>query len=81
MTHIIIIFQLTPLTARVKGVFLAGSHQNDRGSEKRPFIWPVKEKMTGTGITQSVLVKVMTASLTRTSISSLILLLLRSSGE
>ena len=65
MTHIIIIFQLAPLTARVKGVFLARSHQNDTVARKKAFYMPVKDKMTGRGIAQSVLVKVMAINLIR----------------
>ena len=68
MTHIIIIFQLAPFTARVKGVFLARSHQNDTVARKRPVIWPVKDKMTGTGIAQSVLVRIMAIKFIRTLI-------------
>ena len=36
--------------------------------EKRPFIWPVKDKMTGTGIAQSVLVRIMAIKFIRTVI-------------
>ena len=36
--------------------------------EKRPVIWPVKDKMTGRGIAQSVLVKVMAIKFIRTVI-------------
>ena len=49
--------------------------------EKRPVIWPVKDKMTGRGIAQSVLVRIMAIKFIRTLFWSLILLLLRSSGE
>ena len=66
MTHIIIIFQLAPLTARVKGVFLAGSHQNDSVARKKAFYMACERKMTGTGIAQSVLVRIMAIKFIRT---------------